>query len=277
MIHSDHVGSQDHSRESQVPVPNLRIKRLGIVSRDYRGTYGNKFRDFSGSFGSVLKKLDQHGCDAVLFSSFSIVSRPEFSPVESFRTLKNIKAVFLEEFWDYPKRKTNQRLAKGYVVFHCFDGNWRTYSLTQQFGSLTGLRKKVMPEFVRDEMPKRIMERCALLLCGETNGVKYCRDEGIVRDKFGLREAIPMRVNVILNPVHDRMTRFEMKLKRQFLSENGRWVVSVWNKGKEDRSKKVRDEANPAWTVFFDNKEKTRLVKSIPNDVGLEIGVLNCC
>lgn len=37
---------------------------------------------------------------------------------------------------------------------------------------------------------------------------------------------------IILNPVHDKMTRFEMKLKRRFLPKNNRLVISVWNKEK---------------------------------------------
>ena len=64
-----------------------------------------------------------------------------------------------------------------------------------------------------------------------------------------------------------------MKLKRQFLSENGRWVISVWNKGKKDKNGKVRDGFNPAWTVFHNGKEKK--VDLIPNQLGVEIGILD--
>ncbi|PIU55320.1 MAG: hypothetical protein COS89_07690 [Deltaproteobacteria bacterium CG07_land_8_20_14_0_80_38_7] len=69
------------------------------------------------------------------------------------------------------------------------------------------------------------------------------------------------------------MTRFEMKLKRQFLSENKRWVISVWNKGKQDKNGKVKDGPDPAWTVFYNGNEKK--VSSIQNNLNLEIGVLD--
>jgi len=85
--------------------------------------------------------------------------------------------------------------------------------------------------------------------------VKYSRSSRQVEDPFGFLPAIPEGVKILLNPVHDRMARFEMKLKRRFLSQQGRWVVSVWNKGKADKDGKVRDGSRPAWTVYHDGAE----------------------
>ena len=110
------------------------------------------------------------------------------------------------------------------------------------------------------------------MLCGESNGVKYSRDSKAVHDDFRLRKSIPEQAKIILNPVHDRMTRFEMNLKREFLSKNDRWVISVWNKGKVDKNGKVKDGKRPAWTIFYDGKEKA--VESIP-EFGVEIGILD--
>jgi hypothetical protein len=75
-----------------------------------------------------------------------------------------------------------------------------------------------------------------------------------------------------LNSGHDRMTRFEMPLKRRFLSQNNRWVISVWNKGKRDSSDRPRDGTKPPWTVFQNGKEI--VVKPIQNQMGVEIGIL---
>jgi hypothetical protein len=69
------------------------------------------------------------------------------------------------------------------------------------------------------------------------------------------------------------MTRFEMKLKRQFLSEKGRWVISVWNKGKEDKNARVKDGSGPAWTVFHNGVSND--VDLLPNALGIEIGILD--
>lgn len=136
-----------------------------------------------------------------------------------------------------------------------------------------------MDDFVKNEIPKRIIGNSCVLLCGEINGVKYSQTYKKVQDTFGLRTAIK-DTNIILNPSHDRMTRFEMKLKRQFLSaqflseEPGRWVVSIWNKGRKDKNGRVRDGKKPAWIVFHNGEEMK--VETIRNNLGVEIGILDC-
>ena len=99
------------------------------------------------------------------------------------------------------------------------------------------------------------MGNITVLLCGETNVVKYDKGKKSVIDYFGVLKAIPSETRIILNPVHDRMTRFEMKLKRAFLSKHNRLVISVWNKGKTDKKGKNRDGRNPPWTIYSDGKE----------------------
>ena len=66
-----------------------------------------------------------------------------------------------------------------------------------------------------------------------------------------------------------------MQRHRQFLSQNGRWVISVWNKGKADKNGKVKDGKNPPWTVFHNGKDVGREVVIIGNQLDLDIGVLN--
>lgn len=249
-------------RIKTVAPPRLAVAKIGIVSRDYTIRYANGFRDFSGALPGVLALLDKEGCDTVLFSLYSIVPRKSFRPFRSIK-LNNIKSVLYEEFEDGTKRKAGR-----YIVLHRQANKWHEYALQQKFGSLTGVTKETIMGFVSGEIPKRILGNCCVLLCGETNGVNYAPKIKSVRDDFGLRESIPKEVDVILNPIHDRMTRFEMKLKRRFLSQKGRWVVSVWNKGRG------RDGTGPAWTVFRNGKKKELLVTRIQNRMGLEIGVL---
>lgn len=130
-----------------------------------------------------------------------------------------------------------------------------------------------MCDFVCKEMPKRMLGNCCLLLCGESNGVNYSRRDRSVHDDFRVRGAITKEVNIILNPIHDRMTRPEMIWKRKYLSKNSRWVVSVWNKGKVDKNGRVRDGEHPAWSVFYNGGKKE--VESIPNQLEVEIGILD--
>ena len=261
-------GAQQSKNVMIGSVPSLNLAKLGIVSRDYQCKYDNGYRDFSYTLAEVLKLMDAQGCDAVLFSLFSIIPRNMYSPITTFKGLKNVKAVLLEEFQDGKSRK-----AERYVIYHRTPKGWAEYEFSQVFGTITGIRQRDIDDFVKKEMTKRILGNCCVLLCGETNGVKYSKKDNSIHDSFGVRMAIPKNVNIVLNPIHDRMTRPEMKRKKKFLSENGRWVISVWNKGKKFRNGKTRDGLGAPWTVFHNREEKE--IELISNQLGVEIGILD--
>ncbi len=251
------------------PAPDLHIRRLGVISRDYRERFPNKYRDFSYSLPGVLKLLDSKKCDAALFSLFGIVPRPGYRLQKALGSLKNLRAVLIEEFSDERSKRNDTR----FVVYYRSRRAWHKYHLDQVFGSLTRFPLQKLKDFVAHEMPRRMLGNSCILLCGESNGVKYSRSRKRVEDTFGLRKSIPKTTNVILNPVHDRMTRFEMNFKRRFLSENGRWVISVWNKGKKDRAGHVKDGKHPPWTVFHNGRAlKLDPIQKISS---IEIGVLD--
>jgi hypothetical protein len=249
--------------------PRLNIGKIGIVTRDYGIRFSNGYRDFSHALPQLIKRLDDEGCDTVLFSLFSIIPRKGYDCLNILKDLKNIKAVLLEEFQDGKNREAGR-----YVVYHRTTSGWGEYEFYQVFGTITGMPQHKLQDFVQNEIPRRTLGNCCVLLCGETNGVKYSKDDKKIHDTFGLRKAISQSVNVVLNPIHDRMTRFEMKLKRQFLSKNNRWVISVWNKGKQDKNGKTKDGKGTAWTVFHNGNELENIPR-IENNLGVEIGVLN--
>jgi len=254
--------------KSTEQIPSLNVSRIGLVVRDYRDKFSNGFRDFTYVLPQVLELLDEEGCDAVLFSLFSIVPRESFNPYATFDGLRNIKAIFLEEFQDGKIRNYER-----YVTYYRTSSCWKEYDFCQVFGTITDLTQQGIDDFVLNEIPKRILGNCCILLCGETNGVKYSKIDKKVHDKYRLKMSIPKGAKVILNPIHDRMTRFEMKLKRQFLSEGNRWVISIWNKGKQDKNGKVKDGKGPAWTIFYNGDEVE--VERIQNQIGVEIGILD--
>ena len=101
-------GAQQSKNVMIGSVPSLNLAKLGIVSRDYQCKYDNGYRDFSYTLAEVLKLMDAQGCDAVLFSLFSIIPRNMYSPITTFKGLKNVKAVLLEEFQDGKSRKAEQ-------------------------------------------------------------------------------------------------------------------------------------------------------------------------
>jgi hypothetical protein len=114
--------------------PKLNIKKIGIVSRDYCCKFSNGRRDFSHVLPQVLKLLERNGCDAAVFSLFSIVSQESRGLPNMFARLrlKRIKAIFLEEFQDWPKKKKEQREAERNVVYHCSKGKWLEYEYHQK-------------------------------------------------------------------------------------------------------------------------------------------------
>jgi hypothetical protein len=135
-------------------------------------------------------------------------------------------------------------------------------------------QREEIENFAQKRIPERVFGSCCILICGETNGVRYDRSGAKnIHDPCGLRAAIPPHVQVILNPVHDRMSRFEMMMKRRFLSEGGRYVISAWNRGKFDKHGTTRDGSGPLWTVFYDG-EAVHIPK-VANSLGIDVGYLD--
>ena len=263
--------------ENNAKQPHFNIHKIGIVARNY-----NTINDFSNLLPQILKELDNEGCDAALFSLYTIVPRDDLR--DAFKELKNIKAVFLEKFrFGVSGQKIEGHFmdssptAEGYFVYYHTSSGWQKYHFYQEFGSRRRDRhgkKTDVGKFIKQEFPKRFLGNCCILLCGETNGVTYSQSKKKVDDKFKLRKAIPENVKIILNPIHDRMTRHEMPKKRNFLSANNRWVISVWNKGKRDKNGKVKNETGPAWDIYHNGKQYPKPIDILQRD-GVEIGILD--
>jgi hypothetical protein len=255
-------------------VPNLKISKIGIVARDYRELNGNS--DFSKNIIEILDYLDSKGCDSVLFSLFTLLKNNSLK-IETLEKFKNIKTVFVEEF----EFNEGVRVVTGYKVYNNHANKWRVKKFTQKFGTLEYTKKfnnEIITPFIEEVKEERIMGNCVVLLCGETNIVKYSKKTKMVEDPFDFIKQIPSTTEIILNPVHDKMTRFEMKLKRQFLSMDDRIVVSVWNKGKTFSNGKTRDGINPPWTVYLNGEEILIIKESIKlqnNTSKIDVGILD--
>jgi hypothetical protein len=99
---------KDPESDIQMPTargetPKLQAKRIGVVSRHYRHRYANERRDFSHVFGKVLTRLDNEGCDTVLFSLYTLdigEPSPDKSRLDILKelALRNIRTVLMEEF-----------------------------------------------------------------------------------------------------------------------------------------------------------------------------------
>jgi hypothetical protein len=266
--------------------PKLRINKLGIVSHDYTGPDDTK-KDFSDTFDRILRILDKKGCDSVLFSLFTIDKQKVFNVKVHLESLTNITSVFVEEFINDPDKGPDKL---EYFIHYKTQNCWEECRFEQIFAKSKQLsidteekvtkskdEKIKVSEFKNYFKCNRIFGNCAVLLCGETNIVK-CSKKDPKDDVFNFLDTIPSEVTVILNPIHDRMTRFEMMKKRKFLSSNGRWVVSVWNKGKKyhyqkDNNWRRKDEKEPAWTVY--HNETPIPIENISDQPNIEIGIVN--
>ncbi|MDL2216274.1 hypothetical protein LJB81_00905 [Desulfovibrio sp. OttesenSCG-928-M14] len=252
------------------PEFDITVRKLGIVARDYNVRFPNGYRDFSYVLPDVLSLLDDNGCDAVLFSLYSLIPRDGYDPRLAFTGLRNIRMICVEEFQDRPR----SRKAGKCVVYYRIREEWREFRFKQAFGRVNWQgQRRAIESFAQKRISERVLGSCCILVCGESNGVRYDRSGSKnIYDPCGVRAAIPPHVQVILNPVHDKMTRFEMMMKRRFLSEGGRWVISVWNKGKRDCNGRGKDGSGPAWTAFY-NGEAVHIPKAT-NSLGVDIGYL---
>jgi len=262
----------DNSKISEAP--DLRISKIGIVARDYRGSNGKS--DFAKNIIDILEYLDSKGCDSVLFSLFTLL-RSNSLKIKTLDNFKSIKSIFVEEF----EFKGQTRDVTVYKVYSRRANKWKINEFTQKFGTLKYTKtfnKEVIAPFIEEVKKERIMGNCVLLLCGETNIVKYSKKEKKIEDAFDFLKHIPPTTKLILNPIHDKMTRFEMKLKRQFLSMNGRIVISVWNKGKTFSNGQTRDGIKPPWTVYLNGKEievNRENIELQNNTSEIDVGILD--
>lgn len=245
------------------------------MSRDYRIREPNGFRDFSHLLGDILKRLDDEQCDGVLFSLYSIDASQHLDILSLMTDLRHIGAVFLEEFLD----ETN-RIALANDTYIRTGGHWIRRRVTQKFATLVYTKKferETLTPFIDEARSARTLGNCTLLLCGESNVVRYSKHTKAVDDRHGYVSNLPQGVDLILNPVHDKMTRFEMQMKRRFLSSHGRTVVSVWNKGKVSSSGRSRDGKGPPWAAFHDGQAVP--IRSLERGLGVEqntmLGILD--
>ena len=123
------------------------------------------------------------------------------------------------------------------------------------------------------DLPKRQVQDALLVICGETNITSLDRCSGMFHDPYSFADRLrEMHVRVVLNPIHDYMRRYEMRMKRQYYSLQARTVISVWNQGKGS-------EPHLPWTIYLDGHDRTKSVVELPRSFkdrpDIRIGVLD--
>jgi len=242
---------------------SVNVKKVAVVSHNYN--LSNRFghQDFAEHASQIHSVCDGEGCDTILYSLFTW---DENSPIHRnhktiFGDLKNVRCVILE----VGNKKTPNKFVEVWLK-----GEERPRIMEQCFGKSSDTHERKR-EFSRS-IPGRIIGDGLVAICGESNIANYMPSNGNFRDEFGFNGELETRgIRVIFNPLHDYMTRYEMKKKRAYYSKNQRMVITVWNMGKG------RESSIP-WTVFYNGEDITAQVREVSpriNDrLDIRIGIV---
>jgi len=227
---------------------NFKIKKVAVISHNYNLTNIYGHQDFAEHFPQIHTVCDGEGCDTILYSLFTW---DENSPIQRnhhtlFGDLKNVRCVILEVG---NKKSTNKFLEvwlreeeKPRIMCQCFAKSSEPYDNKRDF---------------INNIPTRVIGNSLVAICGESNIANYMPSTGNFRDEFNFNGILESRgIRVVINPVHDYMTRYEMKKKRAYYSRKQRMVITVWNMGRG------KESAIP-WTVFYNEKDITEQVREV--------------
>lgn len=231
------------------PAPD-HIRRVALVSHNYNRADRRGLYDYSEHFAAINALCDEQGCDTILYALFTW--DPDLAGFRShdaiFGGLRHVQRVILEVGQPAPK------LIEHIEIWS--RGQQDPVTVKQRFARSSdpddGKRM-----FMGD-LPNRRVADGLLVSCGETNIASLVRATGGFNDPYGFtRQLSEMNVGPILNPIHDFMTRYEMRKKRGYYSREGRAVLSVWNQGKR------AGEAALPWTVYHDGIDRTSTVEEL--------------
>lgn len=239
-------------------------QKVAVVSHNYNvlNRYGHQ--DFSEHFSQINMTCDNQGCDTVLYSLFTW---DEKSPAPRnhkniFKGLKNVKCVILEV--------GNKKSVRKFVEIWLADD--QKPLVVEQYFAKSSESYRLKRDFVND-VKTRVFGNSILVICGESNIVSYVPNDGSFKDPFEFNQILKkQKVKFVFNPLHDYMTRYEMKKKRGYLSENRRAVITVWNKGKK------KGEALIPWTFFYNDQDMTEKVQELETPIkgrpDIRIGII---
>jgi hypothetical protein len=232
-------------------------RETALTSR--RTDYEHGFHPF---LTDVLAVADEEKCDVAVCSlwSHSVTSMGALTEPLLFARARTVQTLFLEVA-DYEGVFRIEVWRKGHVAPHQFT----------QCLSVSSARASRKRAFM-DELPSRMFGSTLFLTCGEVNIISTRRNSTQLSDPYGFMSRLQhAATRVILNPTHDYMRRPEMKAKRASLSQGGRTVLSVWNRGRKP------PEADPPWQAFFDGEEVSDKIREVdlPSARDVRVGVID--
>ena len=246
----------------------FRPRRIGLVARDWRlDVRGQKLSHHECGYAPYLHKIletcSNHHCDAVLFALWSHSEKHggAIKPKRLLAVAASCKTVILGVI---PQPWKNERV---FVL----NQEGQTHSELAQCFSRSNSPTAKRRAFI-EEIDARCFGKTLVLLCGESNIIQTMRGTKKIRDDFKFQPLLKKRdVEVILNPLHTYMRRYEMPLKRRALSAGGRSMISAWNAGDSNA------EAADPWQHWHDRSDRSHLIQELPEPVphvpGIRIGI----
>jgi len=243
---------------------NFLVKKVAVVSHNYNllNRYGDQ--GFTEHFAQINKVCDSEACDTILYALFTW---DEKSPVPRnnqniFNNLKNIKCVILE----VGNKKSVRKVVEVWLK------NEEQPHLLEQYFAKSSDPYAHKREFIRN-IRNRIFGNGIVVICGESNIANFAPKEGSFKDPFSFNSILKSNgVKFIFNPLHDYMTRYEMKKKRGYYSKDQRAVITVWNQGKR------KGESAIPWTFFYNGEDLTGKVQELPRQIAtrpdIRIGIV---
>jgi hypothetical protein len=233
------------------------IRRIALVSHNYRIAGQDARWDFSNHLAAINRKCDDEGCDTILYALYTWDVGSGFVRDHDavFDSLRSVERVVLEAG---RLAKTPGSGGDELVVEAWTRGEPGPRSMQQRFGRFGELDPVLGGAFV-GALSERRIDDAVVIICGEVSIVKLRRGGGFY-DPYCAVSRLRTLAPIILNPIHDYMTRFEMREKRRYFSREGHTVISVWNQGKRHVDGRPIGEAAVPWTVFHDGRELTKCV-----------------
>jgi hypothetical protein len=201
--------------------PVEKIAKVALVSHDYNVSDSRGFYDYSENFARINKICDEQGCDTILYALYTWDrDSPNARDHDAvFGDLSHVQRVILE---------VGQPLGSFDHVEVWNRGQDVPKAVFQRFATSTA--SDFCKQAFLNDLDKRFFNGALLVLCGETNIASLIRGSDEFRDPYNFAERLrKMDVQLIFNPIHDYMRRYEMREKRRYYSLAGRTVISVWN------------------------------------------------
>jgi hypothetical protein len=241
------------------PAGGSALRRVGIVSYDFSGKsdFSVSTDDWPPAYHQIHPLLDGVGCDAIFYpllpAETSFASTAPDKP--AFEELKSVRYIYAGTTPDPEGR----RRVSAWIGDVPQPRVMTEHALTKD-------------QFIRDpvtilgDLQDRVFDNAFLLFAGEMNAITFQRSTGDFLDHVGLIPFFEERqVSIVLNPASYYMRRWQIRLKRLFLSHADRTVISLWSKKAWPKPEFVGEAARP-WAAYQGGDVATSEIMEIPSE-----------